>query len=110
MRFNRRMSPLEAAVLVSFIALPWLWLVQREAAKLRDPVYLRAHGVVIVKESVLEARSEPIGEYMGHPIWASVRFMGMEYRFHHVQDRRARERLAPGELFIEPGLVYVNVQ
>jgi hypothetical protein len=34
----------------------------------------------------------------------------MEYRFHHVQDRRARERLAPGELFIEPGLVYVNVQ
>jgi len=25
-----------------------------------------------------------------------------------VQDRRRRERLAPGELFLEPGLVYVT--
>jgi hypothetical protein len=40
-------------------------------------------------------------------VWASVRFMGMEYRFDHVQDPRARERLAPGELFLDPGLVYV---
>jgi hypothetical protein len=39
------MSALEAAVLTSVIALPWFWLVQREAAKLRDPTYLRSHGV-----------------------------------------------------------------
>jgi hypothetical protein len=45
---------------------------------------------------------------MGHPIWGSVRFMGMEYRFDHVLDRKARERLAPRELFLEPGLVYVT--
>jgi hypothetical protein len=45
---------------------------------------------------------------MGHPIWGSVRFMDMEYRFDHVLERKARERLAPRELFLEPGLVYVT--
>src|SRR5919109_4969642 len=100
------MSALDAGVLITIAILPWYWLVQRELAKLRDPAYLRAHGVVIVSKSVLQAHSEAIGEYLGHPIWASVRFMGMDYRFDHVLDRRARERLAPGELFIEPGLVY----
>jgi hypothetical protein len=102
------MSALEAAVLVAALALPLVWLVQREAAKLADPAYLRAHGVVIVSPSALQAHSAPIGEYMGHPIWGSVRFMGMEYRFDHVVDRRARERLQPRQLFIDPGLVYVT--
>jgi hypothetical protein len=101
------MSALDAAALFVMLALPLHWLVQREFARLSDPAYLRAQGVVIVKESALEAHAPPIGEYLGHPIWASVQFMGMKYRFHHVQDRRARERLAPGELFLEPGLVYV---
>lgn len=101
------MSALEALVVFLLIALPLHCLVQRELGKLADPDYLRAHGVVLVSERALQAHSEPIGEYCGHPIWASVRFMGMEYRFDHVQDARARERLAPGELFIDPGLVYV---
>lgn len=101
------MPPLEAAALVMVLSLPWVWLVQREVAKLRDPAYLRAHGVVLVSQRILQGCAEPIGEYLGHPIWASVRFMGMEYRFHRVQDRRKRERLAPGELFLEPGLVYL---
>ena len=102
------MSPLEALVVFLLIALPVWWLLRREAAKLSDPRYLRQHGVVVVSEKVLQAHSEPIGEYMGHPIWGSVRFMGMDYRFDHVQDARARERLAPGELYLEPGLVYVT--
>jgi hypothetical protein len=101
------MSALDAAAVIVLVALPWLWLVNRELAKLADPGYLRRHGVVIVSETALQAHSDPIGEYLGHPIWGSVRFMGMEYRFDHVQERRARERLAPGELFLEPGLVYV---
>ena len=45
-----------------------------------DPRYLRAHGVVIVSQRVRQAHSTPIGEYRGHPIWGSVRFMGMEYQ------------------------------
>ena len=102
------MSPLEALVVFLVFALPVWWLLRREAAKLSDPRYLRQHGVVVVSERALQAHSEPIGEYMGHPIWGSVRFMGMEYRFDHVQDARARERLAPGELYLEPGLVYIT--
>ena len=35
--------------------------------------------------------------------------MGMDYRFDRVVDRRARERLAPRELFLDPGLVYLAV-
>jgi hypothetical protein len=102
------MSALDAVAVVILLALPFLWLVRREAAKLSDPSYLRAHGVVIVSESALQSHGAPIGEYLGHPIWDSVRFMDMDYRFDHVQDRRARERLAPGELYLEPGLVYVT--
>ena len=102
------MSALEAAALVLLLALPWCWLVGRELAKLSDPEYLRAHGVVIVSERALESCGAPIGEYLGHPIWDRVQFMGMDYRFDHVQDRRTRERLAPGELFLEPGLVYIT--
>lgn len=102
------MSAMEALVVVLLVALPWWWLVHRELAKLTDARYLRAHGIVIVSERALQARSAPIGEYMGHPIWGSVRFMDMEYRFDHVLDRKAREQLAPRELFLEPGLVYVT--
>jgi hypothetical protein len=102
------MSAMEALVVVLLVALPWWWLVRRELGKLTDARYLRAHGVVIVSEHALQARSAPIGEYMGQPIWASVRFMDMDYHFDHIVDRRARERLAPRELFLEPGLVYVT--
>jgi hypothetical protein len=102
------MPALDAAAVVAVLALPAFWLVHRELARLGDPAYLREHGVVIVSEKALQEHSEPIGEYLGHPIWASVRFMGMEYRFHRVQDRRKREDLAPRELYLEPGLVYVT--
>jgi hypothetical protein len=102
------MSALEALLVILVVALPFWWLVHRELAKMTDARYLRAHGVVIVSERALQGRSAPIGEYMGHPIWGSVRFMGMEYRFDHVADRKARERLEQGELFLEPGLIYVT--
>ena len=101
------MSPFEFSVVFALVVLAVHWLVKREFEKLADPAYLRAHGVVVVSERALQAHSEPIGEYQGHPIWGNVRFMGMDYRFDHIQDRKARERLSPGELFLDPGLVYV---
>jgi hypothetical protein len=63
---------------------------------------------VIVSTRAIQSHTQAIGEYVGQPIWASVRFMGMDYRFDHVLDRRARERLSPRELFLEPGLVYAT--
>jgi hypothetical protein len=101
------MTPVDAAILVLALALGFLRIINRELDKV-EVEDLRRCGIVIVRERALEARSRPIGEYLGHPIWASVRFSGIDYRFDHVLDRRARERIAPGELYIEPGLVYVT--
>jgi hypothetical protein len=101
-------SPLDAALLVMILALPLFWLVLRELDRLDDPAYLRRQGVVIVLDRVLEARSAPIGEYMGRPIWATVTFMGVQYRFDHVIERRRRDRIEPRQLFLEPGLVYIT--
>ena len=100
------MSPIESALIVAALAFVFRLIVLRQLDRLSDPAYLRSEGVVIVRESAIEAHSEPIGEYRGHPIWGSVTFKGMRYRFDHVIDGRLRERIAPGELFLEPGLVY----
>ena len=102
------MSALEALGVFLLIALPLHWMVQRQFAKLSDPAYLRDHGVVIVSSRALQGHSGPIGEYLGHPIWGSVTFMGLVYRFDHVADPRRREFTAARELYLEPGLVYVT--
>ena len=102
------MAPLEAALLIVLFALPLHWLVGRELRRLDDPRYLRAHGVVIVSESALDGHSEPIGQFMGRPVWGTVTFKGMRYRFDRVLDRRRRNSIAARELFLEPGLVYLT--
>jgi hypothetical protein len=101
------MSPLDAAILILILMLPLHCLVLRYLEQLADPAYVREHGVVIVRESALQARSEPIGEYKGHPIWGTVTFKGMVYRFHHIAQGH-KHRIAPRELLLEPHLVYVT--
>ena len=101
------MTPLDAAALVLIVFLPFHWLVLRHFRQMEDPAYLRKHGVILESDSALETRSAPIGRYMGRPIWGDVRFMGMQYRFDRVVPARSRERIGAGELFLEPGLVYV---
>lgn len=102
------MPALEAALVILLLAAPLYWLVHRELAKESDPKYLREHGVIIVSEKALQAHSPTIGEYRGRPVWGSVRFMGMDYRFDRVIDPSARESLGPRELFLDPGLVYIT--
>ena len=102
------MTPLESVVLIVALALPFAALVHWHLRGLTDPRCLRDHGVVIAAERVLEHRSAPIGVYMGRPIWGSVTFMGMRYRFDHVIDAARRERIRERELYLEPGLVYVT--
>lgn len=86
----------------------WWRRLPREFLRRSQPAYLRAHGVVVVSERVLQKRSAPIGMYLGHPIWASVCFMGMEYHFDRVVDPRTRSRIAARELLLAPGRVYVT--
>ena len=100
------MAPLEAVALIVLLVLPFHWAVRRELAKMdvEDP---RSCGVVILREQILEARSQALGEYMGHEIWSTVTFKGLVYRFDRIQPVRKKEELAAGELFLDPGLVYV---
>lgn len=99
---------MDAAALFLLMWLPFHWLVWRHFERLIDPAYLRQHGVVLQSERALEARSHVIGEYMGRPVWATVTFMGLVYRFDRVTGSGQRERTGPGELFLEPGLVYLT--
>jgi hypothetical protein len=102
-------NPLEAAALIAAMVLPAFWLVQAQLDRLEDPAYLRKQGVVILLERALQAHAGPIGTYMGRPIWASVTFMGMVYRFDRVTRPQDKEKTGPGELYLDPGLVYVAI-
>ena len=102
------MTPLACAALAIALASPFIWMVRRHLRQMEDPGYLRAHGVIIVADRILQGRSPPIGHYMGRPIWGSVTFMGMQYRFDRVIDAGKREGIKAGELYLDPGLVYVT--
>jgi len=99
---------LEALAVFLCLALPLRWIVLRELERLDQAPYLREHGVIIVSERALQAHSAPIGEYRGRPIWGSVRFKGMNYRFDRVIEGPLREHIGPRELFLDPGLVYIT--
>jgi hypothetical protein len=101
------MTPIDAAILVLALALGFLRIIYRELDK-AETEDLHRCGIVIVRERVLEGHSQPIGEYLGHQIWRTVTFRGLVYRFDRIQGQSRREQLAPGELYLDPGLVYVT--
>lgn len=101
------MSPIEAALLVALLVLPFHLLVQYQLGRLEDPRYLRRHGIVVVQASAIEVHGATIGTYRGCEIWDSVVVAGLRYRFDHVVPPETAERTGPGELFLEPGLLYV---
>jgi hypothetical protein len=103
------MSPLEAAALIGLLVLPLHCVVQWQLSRQEDPVYLRTQGIVVVRDSALDGHAEAIGHYAGHRIWAGVTFKGMTYRFDHIARLQDREKTGPGELWLEPGLVYVVI-
>jgi hypothetical protein len=100
------MTPIDAALTVLVLAAPLNWLVLRHFDQMDDAHYLRRFGVVVTSERALESRSAAIGEFMGRPIPGCVTFRGMAYRFDRVQPAR-REAIGAGELYLDPGLVYV---
>ena len=100
------MTALDAAALVTLLALGFHLLVGHHLQKLDDPAYLRAHGVVIVSLRAIDAHGEAIGDYRGQPIWATLTFKGMRYAFDRIVPPAERERIGPGELYVEPGMVF----
>ena len=100
------MDPMSPVAFGALLALPFHLVVLRYIAVHTDPALLRKQGVVIVHDRVLEERSAPIGEYMGSPIWGSVTFKGLVYRFDRIVRRRDRDLTGPGELYLDPGFIY----
>ena len=100
------MDPMSSLALCAVIALPFHLVVRRYVEVHTDPARLREQGVVIVHERALDERSAPIGEYMGSPIWGSVTFKGMVYRFDRIVRRSERDNTGPGELYLDPGFIY----
>jgi hypothetical protein len=100
------MDPIFPVAFCALLAAPFHLVVRRHIAVHTDPALLREQGVVIVHERALDERSAPIGEYMGSPIWGSVTFKGMVYRFDRVVHRRERDNTGPGELYLDPGFIY----
>jgi hypothetical protein len=99
------MAPLEAALLVAILLAPLHWLVTRELDRMDDPAYLRSQGVVVVKPEIVDP-AEPIGWYSSQPIWATVMFKGMTYRFDRIVPAAKADGVGAGELFLPPGLIY----
>jgi hypothetical protein len=102
-------NPLEAAALIGLLILPLHCVVQWQLSREDDPAWLRRQGIVVVRESALDGHEREIGNYAGRSIWAGVTFKGMPYRFDRVARLQDREKTGPGELWLEPGLVYVAV-
>lgn len=100
------MDPVFPVALCAVVALPFHLVVRHYVDVHTKPALLREKGVVIVHERALDDRSAPIGEYMGRPIWGSVTFKGMVYRFDRIVRRRERDLTGPGELFLDPGFIY----
>lgn len=100
------MSPIEAALLVALLVLPFHFFIAWHLERQCDPRYLRERGVVIRREDILQDRAEPIGQYCGRAIYRSVWFMGMQYRFDRVVPPAYRSEVRRCELYLEPGLVY----
>ena len=77
---------------------------QRQLQRHCDPREIRSCGVVVRSEEALERRSGVIGYFDGRKIYASVSFMGMEYRFDRVTGPAYRRSVHERELYLHPGL------
>lgn len=100
------MSPLEAALLIAGLALPFHFFLQWQLGLQCDPRYLRRHGVVIRREEIIERSGEVVGHYRGRDIPAELRFMGMTYRFSGIVP--GSYRVHARELLLAPGLLYLT--
>lgn len=102
------MSPIEAALLVALMVLPFHLFIQYYLSRLENPRHIRASGVVVEAECAFARHGELIGEYCGHAIYADVEFMGMVYRFDRIAPRSYRHNVVARELYLDPGLVYIT--
>jgi hypothetical protein len=95
-------------IALAAILVPLYFLAHVERTRLSDPRYVRTSGVAVERAAVrIHEGAEVIGYYDGCEISASVEYLGLRYRFESVVPASYSRRLRPGELYVEPGLLYV---
>lgn len=67
----------------------------------------RCFGVVVRRPDAFDAVADVVGRYMGLDIYERVIFKGMTYLFDRVAPPGYKDKIRGGELFLEPGLVYI---
>lgn len=92
------------------LALIPVWMLRKEVRRLRDPNYWRQVGVIVKRIEALDAVAEVIGRYMGRDIYGSIIFKGIPYQFDRVAPPVYKRWMRGRELFLEPGLVYVEAE
>ncbi len=90
-------------------ALP-VWMLRNEIRRLHDPTYWRKVGVIVKRIEALDGVAEVIGRYMGREIYGSVVFKGIPYEFDRVAPPIYKRWMQGRELYLEPGLVYVEAR
>lgn len=68
----------------------------------------RECGLVVDGLDALEAVADAIGRYMEMDIYELIRFRGVSYHFASVVAPDYKGSLHAGELFVEPGLLYLR--
>lgn len=102
------MDWLQVVVIVA-ILVPLYYFRRAESRRLADPRYIvQASGAAVGREALtIREDAELIGYYDGTEIRGSVEYLGRAYRFERVAPPSYKEKLRPGELYVEPGLLYV---
>ncbi|NTV10598.1 MAG: hypothetical protein HGA47_07465, partial [Zoogloea sp.] len=83
------------------------WFAMTEIRVQGTPEYWRRVGVVVRRPEALQERFEVIGRFQDHEIYAAVRFQNRIYKFERVAPATYKSFMRGGELFLEPGLLYV---
>jgi len=65
-------------------------------------------GLVVNGPDALESVADAIGRYMEIDIYELIRFRGVSYHFASVVAPDYKDSLHAGELFVEPGLLYLR--
>jgi hypothetical protein len=98
----------ELVFYIACVLLPLHLLMMYEFHRWKSAENLRRHGVVIRRFDALDDASEVIGSYCGARIHRTVTFQGMRYEFSGVVPRGNQDAIHRGELYLDPGLLYVN--
>jgi hypothetical protein len=83
-------------------------LIQYQLSREIEPDFIREQGVVLPAPDACDDRGPIIGFFDGVAIHASVIFLGLRYEYDRIAPTRYRGLVRANELFVGPGLIYVN--